>query len=36
LPRTGGDVRSLLATAGAFVIVGITLAALPRRRTPTR
>jgi hypothetical protein len=36
LPRTGGDVRSLLATAGAFVIVGITLAALPRRRTPGR
>jgi LPXTG cell wall anchor motif len=33
LPRTGGNVRSLLATAGAFVIVGITLAALPRRRT---
>jgi LPXTG cell wall anchor motif len=33
LPRTGSDVRSLLATAGAFVIVGITLAALPRRRT---
>jgi hypothetical protein len=36
LPRTGGHVRSLLATAGAFVIVGITLAALPRRRTPGR
>jgi hypothetical protein len=36
LPRTGGDVRSLLATAGAFVIVGITLAALPRRRTSGR
>ncbi len=36
LPRTGGDVRSLLATAGAFLIVGITLAALPRRRTPGR
>jgi LPXTG cell wall anchor motif len=36
LPRTGGDVRSLLATAGAFVIVGVTLAALPRRRTPGR
>ncbi len=36
LPRTGGDVRSLLATAGAFVIVGITLAALPRRRSPRR
>ncbi len=36
LPRTGGDVRSLLATAGAFVIVGITLAALPRRRTHGR
>jgi LPXTG cell wall anchor motif len=36
LPRTGSDVRSLLATAGAFVIVGITLAALPRRRSPGR
>ena len=36
LPRTGGDFRSLLATAGAFVIVGITLAALPRRRSPGR
>ena len=36
LPRTGGDVRSLLVTASAFVIVGITLAALPRRRTPGR
>jgi hypothetical protein len=33
LPRTGGNIGSLLATAGAFVAIGVTLAALPSRRT---
>jgi hypothetical protein len=33
LPRTGSNIGSMLATAGAFVAIGVTLAALPSRRT---